>query len=224
MFTYIAYGLVCFSGVIALATGARLVWNAWKEWRGKRKMCSQSDCALKTTGGMVVTAQVNGPKGMPEPKGDTIEAVPDSDERIAYDCGHRGPIKFHFDIFGEAIETDERRLREEHACCPDCIVAEMRLDIIRCALCGHFISPGMPVAAYGEGSDIRVEWATRIPDGGYIGCMRWDCCPSGGFFAGHWLGRGGFRPAFEHGCAAAEAMATGEMVVGDIGLADDEEE
>ena len=206
--------------IFLVGTSASNIWNAWQ----RLKALEEPDAALETHGGLIVTAQVNGPRGMPEPKGDTIEAVPDSDERIAFDCGHTGPVRFHYVIFGEAFETDEARLRKEHKRCPDCIVAEMRQEIIRCALCGHFILPGDSVACYGSGSDIRDEWATRTPDGGYIGCMRWDCCPSGGFFAGHWQGREGFKPAFEHGCAAAQAMATGETIVcGDIDQPDDEE-
>lgn len=172
---------------------------------------------------LVMVAQVNGPKGMPEPKGDIIEAVPDSDERIAFDCGHEGAVKFHYVIFGERIEADEKRMRELHDRCPDCIVDEMRQDIIRCARCGHFILPGQDVAVYFSGRGLKKKWSTRTPDGGYIGCMRWECCPTGGLFAGRWLGREGFKPAFEHGSAMMQAFKTGKPVFGNINSTDDED-
>ncbi len=174
-------------------------------------------------GGLVMMAQVNGPAGMPEPKGDTIEFMPDGEERITYGCGHEGATKGRYVVYGEEFTMDFERMHAGAERCPECIVGEMRKDIIRCALCGHFILPGQAVAVYGGGCELKQKWSTRTPDGGYIGCMRWDCCPSGGFYAGHWFGRDGFRPAFRHGCAAAEAMATGKPVFGNTGPVDDED-
>lgn len=80
--------------------------------------------------------------------------------------------------------------------------------------CGLNIYPGSGVVVYNvEGGFIRD--AFRTPGGGYLGCLRMKCCPSGGLFAGHWMGydRGGFRPAFNGGSAAEEAFRTGKTVI-----------
>jgi len=175
---------------------------------------------LSAADGMTAVATVPEPEGLPEPTNEII-FVANSTELIDYDCGHEGPVDFDYDIFGERVDTDTDKLREEHDRCPECIVVEMREIIIRCVLCGHAILPGSPVAVYAGGKGMRKKIAVRAPDGGYIGCMRWDCCPSGGFFAGHWTGKD-FRPAFEHGSAAAETFATGEVVSGNIGPINDE--
>jgi len=102
--------------------------------------------------------------------------------------------------------------------CPDCLTAELRQVTIRCALCGFAIFPGEPVALYGgPKSSFRGTAGTAEHDGQYVGCLRCDCCPSGGFFAGHWDGQR-VVPAFAGGgSAAAEAMRTGQTVVcGDV--------
>jgi hypothetical protein len=55
--------------------------------------------------------------------------------------------------------------------------------------------PGDGVALYGKGSTGIHESATILDDGvSAVGCLRWDCCPSGGFFAGSWTEEG-FKPA-----------------------------
>ncbi|MEK7181089.1 MAG: hypothetical protein AAB738_02005 [Patescibacteria group bacterium] len=81
----------------------------------------------------------------------------------------------------------------------------------RCARCGLVILPGMAVALYGQESEgLRLDIATNI-DGAIIGCMRWDCCPSGGFLAGHWSEQG-FQPLFQ-GQTGAEVSAGTNTIV-----------
>lgn len=101
-----------------------------------------------------------------------------------YECGHRGPRWFRISTWDE--ETKKIRNRER---CPDCMLVYHLRVVIRCAVCGRYIAPGDPIALYSTSSKgLRVEIATMANDSSVIGCMRIGCCPSGGFFAGHWNG------------------------------------
>jgi hypothetical protein len=86
---------------------------------------------------------------------------------------------------------------------------------IPCARCGEEIHPGDAVASYRMEKAAAQEGAFRTPKGSYLGCMRMSCCPSGGFFSGHWLGhnRGGFSPMYDGGSAVSEAFRTGKVIV-----------
>jgi hypothetical protein len=59
------------------------------------------------------------------------------------------------------------------------------------------------------------EGSFRTSKGSYLGCMRMNCCPSGGFFSGHWLGhnRGGFRSMYDGDSAVVESFRTGKVIV-----------
>lgn len=101
-----------------------------------------------------------------------------------YQCGHRGPCWFKLSTWGE--ETKKIKNRER---CPSCMLELFKKVMIRCAVCGHHIAPGDPVALYSTTSkDLRVEIATILDEKTVVGCMRLDCCPSNDFFAGHWDG------------------------------------
>ncbi len=86
---------------------------------------------------------------------------------------------------------------------------EMKQSAIRCCLCGYGILPGDEVALYHKKSKgIKKDIATFIEDGA-VGCLLWDCCLSGAFFAGHWTSQG-FRPAFSEGRTAGEEAVSRE--------------
>lgn len=140
-------------------------------------------------------------------------------KEVNYNCGHKGPYKFTLMILGEDC-TPKKKYFKDRPFCPDCI----RSVIIRCALCGNPIFPGSPVARYGDMKDFKGEWKTYADEEEtvVIGCMGWDCCPSGGFFSGHWTGEYIDSP-FEYGSVAAEAFATGKVVSGTIGNSHDSE-
>jgi hypothetical protein len=124
-----------------------------------------------------------------------------------YNCGHMGARWFRIHAYGE----ESKKIRQKENC-PECFLADVRQHIIHCCLCGLPIVPGDPVALYGGGEDIKLDIATVLSGGSIVGCLRWDCCPSGGFFAGHWT-ENGFQSAFNEGRSAAEeCMATGEVV------------
>lgn len=101
-----------------------------------------------------------------------------------YQCGHRGPRWFKISTWGEETKKIKNPQR-----CPDCMLEYFKKVLIRCAVCGRHIAPGDPVALYSTISkDLRIEIATMVDKETVVGCLRRGCCPSGGFFAGHWDG------------------------------------
>ena len=126
------------------------------------------------------------------------EKLPPSDDKCeiiyrswwcrTYHCGHRDARVFRIRAFG--VETKKIRQKER---CAECFLQHVREKVIRCALCGLPIFPGDPVALYHRKSEgLQFEVASFTEKDAAIGCLRWDCCPCGGFFAGHWT-ENGFR-------------------------------
>ena len=103
-------------------------------------------------------------------------------EKTFKHCKHRSR-EAKISVYGEEIQTTGID-------CPDCLIGTFEESVIRCCLCGLPIVPGQPVALYWEGPQINKKIATKLKDGHSLGCLRWDCCPSGGFFAGHWNEKG----------------------------------
>lgn len=107
-------------------------------------------------------------------------------------CGHRGPKWFVLDVYGEKTGKIKN-----HKMCPGCAISYIKNTGIRCALCGLSICPGEGVALYYiniKSEGLNLDITTRVGDN-VIGCLRWDCCPCGGFYAGHWS-ENGFVSAF----------------------------
>lgn len=130
---------------------------------------------------------------------DQIRILERSEKQRKYMCGHRGPKMFKLDVYGSHTKPFEQK--DE---CPDCVLARYRKHVIKCALCGLHIVPGEGVALYSPGPDMHQEYATRVGDS-VIGCLRWDCCPSAGFFAGNWS-EVGFKSRFGGEVTAAESL------------------
>lgn len=149
------------------------------------------------------------------PLEEKLEVIPESDKKVRWGCGHMAWKKFFMNFWGER-QYPARHVFRGRRLCPDCALEIFRRESIRCVLCGLAILPGHPVACYGGGEGLRTDIATRTDKGDWLGCLRWNCCPSGGFFAGHWNGKK-FIGAFDEGrAAAAEVFATGKAVaVGD---------
>jgi hypothetical protein len=160
-------------------------------------------------GGMSVAASTRAPVPMPQ-SSDLCEITPGSDKRVSFDCGHDGPVSYAITLFGGVMALSEEGLLQRKMCA-ECCLRHMREGCIRCAVCGFAILPGSPVALY-SGGPIREDIATKTPDGAFIGCLRWDCCPSGGFFAGHWDGKQ-FVSAFGGMTAAEQVMHSGETMI-----------
>ncbi len=168
----------------------------------------------KTPEGMIVAATTREePPPRPDPT-DTLACVGESGWKVKFACGHKAPRRFKIDFYGEVREPAKEVLKRRERCGP-CAAAWLKDISIRCALCGCAILPGEGVAAYADDPSYKEAWKTRIGSDkdGVLGCMGWDCCPSGGFFAGHWT-LDGFRPAYAHGSAMSEAIATGKPVIG----------
>jgi len=169
---------------------------------------------IRSPEGMVVIASTREePKEPPRAAHDEIRAIAASAKQRKFPCGHRGPKLFDLDLFGEVLQSNGKSPDK----CGDCFAAGVRRSVCRCSLCGRAIWPGEGVALYGPSNQFKTEWNTEVASGS-IGCLRMDCCPSGGFFAGHWTGQG-FKPAFGDGATAVEqAIRTGQDVyVADAG-------
>jgi hypothetical protein len=146
------------------------------------------------------------PTGLPRPT--DIIVVSNCAEKIRnYKCGHRGPVWFALNTYG----AESKKIGSSKTC-PDCTIGILRQMVIRCALCGLPIFPGEGVALYSRASSQYKSIATKVGKN-FIGCLRWECCPSGGFYAGHWTGENGFRPAYGGDTAVGHAYATGKPVI-----------
>ena len=150
--------------------------------------------------------------GRKEPT-DTLACVEESGWKVKFACGHKAPKKFKIDFYGEVREPSAKRLKKRERCGP-CEAEFLKTVSIRCALCGCVILPGDGVAAYNDDPEYPEKWKTRVGSDqkGVLGCLTIGCCPSGGFISGTWTEEG-YKPAFAHGSAAAEAMATGKTII-----------
>lgn len=104
-----------------------------------------------------------------------------------YSCGHTGPRAYKIRIWGTELKPNPQNSEK---LCPDCDLEKLQEVAIRCCFCGFPILPGRAVALYNAGSIAEKDYPITVLDGTYaVGCMRMDCCPSGGFFSGYWNGR-----------------------------------
>jgi hypothetical protein len=131
-------------------------------------------------------------------------------EKIRYRCGHSEPSKFKIFVYGIVFSPPDG-----DKYCPECWLKRIKWHVIRCASCGLPILPGEPVALYSWTSrGLRFRQAAARHKRQYIGCMRWDCCPSGAFFSGYWSEKG-FVPLFDGKTMAEETLATGREIAVD---------
>ncbi len=129
---------------------------------------------------------------------DTVSLVQQSAETVLCECGHHGPASYSIDAYGTVFSGIDH-----HRWCPECLIFMFHQHATRCALCGHVICPGDGVALYGDDSTLPYKHVSTKVDNSFVGCMRRDCCPAGGFFAGHWTDHG-FRSAFKEYVADGE--------------------
>jgi hypothetical protein len=98
-------------------------------------------------------------------------------------CGHFDSWSCSVNLHG--LEFDPYSKWRE---CPECFFKSLKAKAIRCAVCTLPIVPGDPVALYDAESKAVIKEHAKILDGSAVGCLRWDCCPSGGFYCGNWDG------------------------------------
>jgi len=162
---------------------------------------------VATPSGLRVVVSVGGECSQLPPSEDKCRVVSGSSDERDYACGHRGAARFIVSIYGEMsneVKQDER--------CPECFLSLLQSGCIRCALCGLPIFWGEGVALYlADASVPKLDIGTRVGDA-VIGCMRWDCCPSGGFYAGGWT-KDGFHSAFGGQPAMDNALSAGRAVI-----------
>lgn len=122
--------------------------------------------------------------------------------RRAYACGHRDSRRFQISAYG--MESVKIKNAEQ---CADCFIKHVKKHTIFCALCGLPIMEGDGVALYDADNDCIRPEAHRIGNS-VIGCLRWDCCPSAGFYAGYWT-EDGFNSLFERSVSDADEIGGG---------------
>ncbi len=141
---------------------------------------------------------------------DRVEVIDRSEGRQVYACGHEDADRFDLELYGERQRFNDAYFKDKPYC-GDCLLKFVMEGSIRCAACGLIIRDDDPVALYSSGDGLG-RYPSTLVDGQYVGCMRWDCCPSGGFFSGHWTSQG-FKPLFASGnSVVGEVFATGEPV------------
>lgn len=105
-----------------------------------------------------------------------------------YDCGHRDARRFHFVIWGAELRL-HKWFRRSSDLCPECLLRQLRPQIIRCADCRGPILPGEPIATpCRDDRDQAAEWLTTMPYGGgelVVTCL---CSDNALGFSGHWNG------------------------------------
>jgi len=103
--------------------------------------------------------------------------------------------------------------------CDACRFEKLFVSTILCVRCRCPIMYGDPVSVYMPSilpEDFDDSYTAHVK-GGFIGCMGGYCCPTGGFYAGHWNGDGVLSP-YGAGSAAAECFAGEELIaVSNIG-------
>jgi hypothetical protein len=198
--------------LLALAViGIALPWLSSRVRKPSCKTPVASDAEV-----MELVASVGGPEEKPPECTDVLAAFALSDTKVKYACGHEYADKFGHDFYGEKCEVLETTLARRDLC-GECMLDQVRPYIIRCAACGFSIWPDEPVAVYGNNGSFKKERCTTTSGGGgVLGCMRMNCCPSGGFFAGRWNGQT-LVPRFRGGGSlASQVMATGKAMVVNI--------
>lgn len=142
-----------------------------------------------------------GPVPMPArpPRPASIEClvIPRSASRRLFGCGHKGPMKFDLDLYGEQHIPSTETIQRWNLC-GMCFMARVVSDATRCVRCGYIIHPGDRVALYPRLKG-DPAWVTKTVDGTrVIGCGRHDCIVMPGAYAGQWS-ENGFVPALEGG-------------------------
>lgn len=145
---------------------------------------------IRSQGMVLVASSGGGPDSskLPEPVSECLVTWR-SWFRRTYKCGHRDSRRYRVSVFGMKTKTVRQ---DEH--CPKCFIEDVKKYTIFCARCGLPIVPGAPVVLYDAGNEGIRDNATHI-ENSVVGCLRWDCCPCGAFFVGHWS-KDGIQAAF----------------------------
>lgn len=116
-----------------------------------------------------------------------------------FSCGHEANLKGGVRSDDHDFAWDMYPSKARTSICPTCAIEAS----ILCCFCEKRIYPGNPVAVYGKTSGgINWDIATTVGEDQVIGCLRWKCCPSGGYYAGKWTADG-FKSAWKSQEAAA---------------------
>lgn len=177
-----------------------------------------------SSGGLVVVASTEEPKKR-EKFFDCVEERIEElgDVKVLYlPCRHilsvRGKVHFCGQIFDfDNVSVVQKKLFalnevKEAGRCGICFLDHLHRYSIRCCFCGAPIMAGSGVALYHKSSGgINMEKATFVEDNA-IGCLNFDCLPSGGFYAGWWTVNG-FKSAFDGASCLADKVAKEDKAI-----------
>jgi hypothetical protein len=170
----------------------------------------------------------------PAPLSFVIAPADEGQPSIMAGCGHPVWRLEHVTLDGKKVRESTPNFSQRLASLPawlrqffapkQCGMCRFKTQFdasIQCAYCDELIVIGDPVTTY-----FPVVGEEGFPEGfldrathtryGFVGCLNMDCCPTGGFFAGHWTGET-IQSPFAAGVAAAQAMVSGDMIVSDMG-------
>lgn len=126
---------------------------------------------------------------------DELAAIPLTDRRVTFRCGHVYAAAFMHNFYGELLQVWPDVLADRRQC-GECMLASIAPLLARCARCGFSIVPGERVTVYAPEVATDPAWVTKTPDGlGVIGCLRPNCGPENVRFAGYWTEHG-FKPLY----------------------------
>ena len=166
-----------------------------------KNVLSRLSSLVKRKSTSVVLPPPNLPQG--------VKIVPLSETVLEYGCGHQGIGLFKVNLYGgDEIAPNENVLCKRLKC-PNCMVIELLAKTIRCARCGLAIMPGEGVAKYSR-AKYDPEYATVDGDC-VIGCLRWECCPSGGYIVGNWNGEK-IVPLYGGKTVTAHVLSRGRII------------
>ncbi|MEK7620145.1 MAG: hypothetical protein AAB413_02825 [Patescibacteria group bacterium] len=167
----------------------------------------------------------------PDPLPFTVQPLDDGQSSVVAGCGHTMWREERMVLGDQTVRTSNPNFSLVLARAPRwlqrffapkrCVLCQFKAEFdaaIQCAYCDEVIFRGDPVSIYEPADELPEGFEARATHtaGGFVGCMCMDCCPTGGFFAGHWVGNG-VRSPFSAGSAAAQAFTSGDVVVSDIG-------
>lgn len=151
------------------------------------------------------------------PATDDLCIVEQEGELTEYQCGHQYASLFAINAYGYIMRPTQGYWDERERC-GDCEIKMFEQKTRRCGRCGHVIMPGNGVATYDVHSSFEQKPGVEIIDHqdgsrSAMGCLRMRCCPSGGFYSGHWTGTK-FEPAFPDNSSSIMALQpNGDAVV-----------
>jgi hypothetical protein len=170
------------TALIILAAFAALLVAYWP----RRTVCDENEDAPEAHGRIAIKSELIELTTRPLPP--HIKIVPEDEEQFAFRCGHTSFRTYHIKIWDELVKPNEFAISQTDYC-PECAtkIDLLAFRIIRCPICAKPIFKGYEVVLVHDDGTCALEGIERHGEH-IIACMRMDCCPCGGLYAGNWNG------------------------------------